>query len=396
MRHIKRIMKGKYFKQYTTIALVLLVGLVLLLTAPWQSYDEAPEPMPEPTPDEPTPEPIQAATPAPPPTHEPDSFPDPGPMPELMTGQENPLTGLPMSEDASPDNRPLAIVMANTTDALPMNGASDADILYELLVEGGITRMLGIFQDHSNLGKIGSVRSIRHYTVEIAASYDAILFASGGSEPAIIEVKNQNVTFFQEGGNGGNLFRRDSGRIPGRSVGHVHSVIVVGDRLAQNLPDRVSRMEHESDFKQALTFSDNATPASGSDATDIVVSFPGGKNTMFTYNSAENVYYMRQYNRDFIDANNEKHVSFANVIVLRTPISALSGQYAGAGRRDMSTVGSGDGYLAHGGKYIEIKWSRPDKASQFVYTLKDGSELELGRGTTYIGITSTNTNVTFK
>ena len=105
---------------------------------------------------------------------------------------------------------------------------------------------------------------------------------------------------------------------------------------------------------------------------------------------------MRQYNRDFTDANNGKHVSFANVIVLRMPISALSGQYAGAGRRDMSTVGSGDGYFAHGGKYIEIKWSRPDKSSQFTYTLEDGSELKLGRGTTYIGITSTNTNVTFK
>ena len=389
MKHIKRFISGKYFKQYITIALVLLVGLVLLLTAPWQSYDQALEPAPEPT-AEPAAVPTLASAATPTPTPEPEQTPQP------PSGSENPLTGLPMSEDASRDNRPLAIVLANTTDAIPMNGVSNADILYELLVEGGITRMLGIFQDHSALGKIGSVRSIRHYTVEIAASYDAILFASGGSEPAVIEVRNQGVTYFQEGGSGGNFFRRDASRIPGRTVGHVHSVIVVGDRLVEGLPDRVTRMEHDDDYEHALTFSDNATPAGGLDAKDVVVSFPGGKKSIFTYNTAENVYYMQQYNRDFTDANNSEHVSFANLIVLRMPISALTGPYAGAGRRDMSTVGSGDGYFAHGGKYIEIKWSRPDKASQFVYTLKDGSELELGRGTTYIGITSTNTDVTFK
>jgi len=274
-----------------------------------------------------------------------------------------------------------------------MNGVSDADILYELVVEGGITRMLGIFQDHSNLGKIGSVRSIRHYTVEIAESYDAILFASGGSEPAIIEVRNRGVTYFEEGGT---LFRRDVNRIPGRTVGYLHSVIIVGDRLAKDLPDKVTRMEHDDDYEHELTFSDNATPAGGLGAKDIIVSFPAGKNSMFEYNAAENVYYMRQYNRDFIDANNSKHISFANIIVLRTPISALTGPHAGAGRRDLTTVGSGDGYFAHGGKYIEIKWSRPTKESQFVYTLKDGSELELGRGKTYVGITSINTDVTFK
>jgi hypothetical protein len=391
----KRIKNSKYFGYYLAGFIVLVVGITVIIIAPWQS--SAPEPgtvIAEPTP---TPEPIPTSTPTPEPAPEPepDIEPEPEPTPEPERGMYNPLTGEPTRTDIS-RNRPIAIVLANTTEALPMNGVSDADILYELPVEGGLTRMLGIFQDFSDVSKAGSIRSIRHYTVQIAESYDAILLASGGSEPALNEVRDRNITYLQEGARGSTVFVRDRNRIPGRRVDGLHSVVTTNYRLIRWLDDSDLRLEHDANRENVLKFTDNATPVGGADALQVVVRFSTGKNSTFEYNADSNVYHMRQFNRDFIDANDDERVSFTNLLIIKTPVTALSGQYAGAGRRDMPTTGTGEGYFVHGGKFIEIIWSRADKASQFVYTLRDGTELNLGRGNTYIGVVPTNMRVDFE
>jgi hypothetical protein len=95
---------------------------------------------------------------------------------------------------------------------------------------------------------------------------------------------------------------------------------------------------------------------------------------------------------NFIDANDSSQISFTNLIIIRTRVSALQGTFGVAGRRDMPTTGTGEGYFVHGGQIIEIEWHRPDYSDQFSYTLKDGTELILGRGKTYIGIIPSNTN----
>ena len=90
-----------------------------------------------------------AATPTPDPT--------PTPTPEY-TGPRNPLTGEPLDE-AYVNRRPVAVMLTNLKGALPQLGVAQADILYECITEGGITRMLGVWQDPSETGAIGSIRS---------------------------------------------------------------------------------------------------------------------------------------------------------------------------------------------------------------------------------------------
>jgi len=320
-------------------------------------------------------------------------------LPESEFRYFNPLTGEPTEEDIS-RNRPLAIVLANSTDSLPMNGVSRADVLYEVPVEGNITRMLGIFQDFSGAGKTGSVRSLRHYTVQIAESHDAIVLASGGSEPAINELRSRNITNLLEGSHpaGHQFFTRDRGRIPGQTLQSYRSVITTGDLVTRLLPDLAERRDirllHDDDHEHAFLFSGEATPDGGSVANEVVVSF-FGKNTTFVYNEDENLYYMYQYGREFIDVNNGEHISFANLIILETDITMLQGPYGVAGRRDMRTTGDGEGYFVHGGRFIEINWSRVE-SEQFEFTLQDdGSRLELGRGKTYIAIVPSIDGVDF-
>ena len=206
----------------------------------------------------------------------------------------NPLTGAPMDYRYT-RNRPIAVVLNNIPQALPMNGVYMADIIYEYSVEGGLTRMLAFYQDISLVGLIGSIRSARHYTVQLAESYDAIFACAGRSPQALTEMRNLGIPVMNEvEGPHREVFYRDRERIPGRRVDNVHSVVTSGDRLMHFLSEFDFRTVHEEDYKHTLTFVEDGTPQGGSDATEVVVSFSAGKTTSFFYDPEDKAYFARQ------------------------------------------------------------------------------------------------------
>lgn len=149
--------------------LPLLLALPLLLSACGGS------PGPEVSP---TPSALPTATPSP--TAEPTPTPYNGPV--------NPLTGLPIDEEWV-NRRPVAIMLNNLKQALPQLGQSQADIIYEIPAEGGITRMVGVYQSVEDVGTIGSIRSARPYYLEVALGHDAIFLHAGGSEDAYAKIR---------------------------------------------------------------------------------------------------------------------------------------------------------------------------------------------------------------
>jgi len=270
-----------------------------------------------------------------------------------------------------------------------MNGVSDADILYEYMVEGGLTRMLAIYQDISGVEKVGSIRSARHYTVQLAESYDAVLVGAGRSPQAQEEVRALGTPFLNEvEGPLRDIFFRDRSRIPGRRVENLHSVVITGERVEQWLPEYDFRLTHKEDYQHTLHFIEDAAPQNGSDADEIVVKFSGAKTTSFKYDTALGTYHAHQSNADFVDANDDSRPEFANIVILKTSITSLRGDESG--RLDIETTGKGDGYFISGGKFVEINWMRADKSFPFIYTLKNGSGFDFGIGKTYICIIPTN------
>ena len=310
-------------------------------------------------------------------------------------GPTNPLTGQPMDVTKT-RNRPLAIVLANTKAALPMNGISDADIVYEILVEGGITRMLALYQDIADMGKVGSIRSARQYTVELAESYDAILISAGASPQALREVRDLQIPHLNEvEGPHREIFFRDRNRIPGRRVESLHSVTTSGERVMEFLPDEYDfRKFHEDGYEQGLSFTDDATPQNGSNAVEVDVKFSHGKTTSFIYEIDKSGYRVNQFDMDLIDANDNSVPAFTNVLVLKTNVAPIPGD--DSNRLNIITIGEGEGYFINGGKYVDIKWTRLDKSFPFIYTLADGSALDLGVGKTFICVIPTNLDATFK
>lgn len=101
-----------------------------------------------------------------------------------------PLTGLGREKEAL--DRPMAIMINNFSAARPQSGLTGADVIWEVLAEGGITRLVAIFQSTDALtNTIGPVRSNRAYLIDIADSYGAVMAHAGGSPEAYSILKNQ-------------------------------------------------------------------------------------------------------------------------------------------------------------------------------------------------------------
>ncbi len=146
------------------MAWLLLAAMVLSAAAGCGKKKEEPKEEP----------PVEESTPTPTPTE----TPTPEPTPEPMEGKARSyLTGEWIDGELA-KKRPLAVMIGNTSDALPQYGISAADVIYEVPVEGSYTRLMAIFQDYSGLEKIGSVRSCRHYFIHFANEFDEIGRAS--------------------------------------------------------------------------------------------------------------------------------------------------------------------------------------------------------------------------
>ena len=327
------------------------------------------------------------AAPAPTPTPTPEPTPEPTPTP--YAGPFDPLTGLPLDEDIS-SRRPIAVMINNLRAALPQCGVSSASIIYETLAEGGITRMLAVFSDVSDVGPIGSVRSSRDYYIDLAQGLDAVYVHAGGSPQAYSALSARGVTHIDGVRGYYELFYRDQERL--KTTDYEHCYFTSGALLSK-LPNYNLRLEHNEGYECPLKFTDDGTPENGGDAARITVKFSDYKTGQFIYDGAGR-YMIYQYGQMYTDGNTGMQVGVTNVLVLKTDVSLIAGD--DAGRIKVRMTGEGDGWFACGGKYIPIKWSKASPEAPFVYTLEDGSELVFGRGTTYVNIVTATTEPTFE
>ena len=355
--------------------LALFTVCMLLLTACGPGGGEA-DPTPEGTP------PADV-------TNQPTPTPDPTPTPE-PEGPVNPLTGLPMEEEQI-NARPIAVMLNNLKQAMPQLGVSQADIIYEVLAEGGITRMLGLYQSVDDVGLIGSVRSARTYYLELALGHDAVYLHAGGSLDAYEKIKTWKVTALDcvNGPYEGSLFWRDKDRI--KNNGSVHSVVTSGETILKLFPTYSFRQEHEEGWVYEMQFAQDGTPGNGEQAEKIQVPFSSYKTGVFTYDSTTGKYLVEEYGAAYIDGNTGEQVAVTNVLVLKTACKLISGDDAGRITVDLT---GGEGWFACGGKMIPISWSKDGVNGQMVYTTQAGEPLTFGVGTTYVNIIPLENNIT--
>ena len=356
----------------------LLLSALLLLTAGCGQKD--PPAASSSAPDESEPA-VSVIAPIPDP--EPIPEPEPEPEPEPVLPYIHPLTGEGLETDISM-NRPIAIMLNNHKDALPQLGISQADIIYEFPAEGGITRMMGVFQDISGIGNLGSVRSARDYYISMAYGMDAIFLHAGGSPQAYTVIKQWGVPALDcvNGPYEGTLYWRDAQRK--KNAGLEHSVLTSSEKIQELFPTYNLRTQHKEGYSYPMSFSEDAVPANGVSAETITVKFSNYKTGVFRYDTESGLYKVEEYGQPYMDGNTNEQVAVKNVLVLSTDVSLIKGD--SAGRLSVRTTGSGSGKFACGGKIENITWAKESHSSPMKFYYTDGSELQFGIGSTYINV----------
>ncbi len=299
----------------------------------------------------------------------------------------NPLTGLGTTKDLSA-SRPVAIMINNLRGALPQEGIADCDIMYECLVEGGITRLMAVTADYENLGVIGSIRSCRHYYLDLAKNYDAIYIHAGGSDQGYLEIKERDVDNL-DGVNMyvPNMFYRDEVRL--QTMKYEHTLMTTGEKIADGIAYKKYRTELSEEFKSsdAFVFAEYGTKRElvGDKASCVLLPYSDYQIARFDYSEDTNSYYRYQFKDvPHIDGTTGEQISYTNILILFCDVRATGDSY---GHLDITTENeNGEGYYVCGGKCEQISWSKPTEDSPTTYYGADGEELVLNRGRTFISI----------
>ena len=304
-------------------------------------------------------------------------------------GPTDPMTGETVKEDLS-QKRPYAVMINNIDVAQPQCGVSKASILFEVPVEGYITRMLALYSDISDAGKLGSIRSARPCFVSLSRAYDSIFVHAGGSTKAYNDLWNDGVDNLDGvmGGADASYFYRDPNR---QAYGIEHSMFID----SQDVLEATDLLDYRTTLSQdypgfGLHFTEHAVPAGGTDASYIDIDFRGGKHSRLTLEE-NGLYSMDQYGDDYIDGNTGEEVLFKNVLILRAEMwDGYDSPDSTTPRVYMTLTGEGTGYYACGGKMEDIYWTRENEDSPFQYFLDEDhtKPLPLGIGTSYVAFIS--------
>jgi len=306
----------------------------------------------------------------------------------------NPLTGLESSVDLS-KKRPVSIMVNNIYVSLPQVGVSQADILYECLAEGGITRLMMISTEYEKLSKVGSVRSARDYYIDYANGYDCIFLHAGGSTYAYntlaqrgtdrIDGVNGPAYLF----NGTGTFLRDPERLAKYSYEHT-LVVQSGKGIEEARKYYNYRTEKTAGYEKPMNFAEfGKTTVLKNEASHVKVVMSNYQTVDFVYNKENGKYLRYQYNGEpHIDSANGEQLAFENVVLVFTTTSAIPGD--DKARITVGTTGSGEGYYITEGTYEKIKWKKENYSSVLKFYREDGTEVEMNRGKTMINVVPTN------
>ncbi len=309
--------------------------------------------------------------------------PEPEPEPEEPARIFNYLTGVTTTEEER-DQRPVAIMLNNLKKSLPQEGLCSGDIFYECAAEGGITRIMMLVSDYENLGTVGSVRSSRDYFVDFLANHDALYVHAGGSEQAYAKISWRGI----ENMDGVNMylpntFWRDTWRM--NNVGYEHSMMTSGEGIVAGIKQKGYRTALDKNQVPMFNFYDEETDNQliGSPAPHVHMQSTSLQTVDFVYNEETGEYLRYQYNgMPHTDGTTDEQLSVKNVLILFTDISLIPGD--AAGRLAVGTVGSGQGYYITNGKRKVINWSRESKTSTVHLEYRNGDELILNCGKTFI------------
>lgn len=289
--------------------------------------------------------------------------------------------------DSNSKTRPFAVMINCHNAALPQSGLNDAYIVYELMVEGGITRMMALFKDVNN-DKIGSIRSARTQYLDYVLENDAVYIHAGGAPDALASIPALKIDDIDVDGVYGN---RDTSL----NRNWEHTLFANTNTLNQALIDK--NIAKESEVKQLLNYSPTSFDFSkynSISADNVSIKYSDYRTSNYKYDASKKVYLRSMNDIANVDLVTNNQYEVKNIIVYGVTYTTYthSNYY---GYQKIDNIGSGEGYYISEGKAIPIIWQKDSKESQTIYKIKEtNEELVVNNGNTYIQIYPINQPMT--
>jgi hypothetical protein len=286
-----------------------------------------------------------------------------------------PLTG--KGSETNTAGRAVAVMVNNHPKARPQSGLNKADVVYELLAEGDITRFLAVFQSEKP-ANIGPVRSARGYYLELAKGFNALFIAHGYSP----EAKQMLDSGYIDNLNGmvydGTLFKRASFRQAPHNSYITYENVLKGAALKHYSMDLTPPAYHFQTEEESKSLT-------GDSADSVKISY--SSNNMFDatyqYDSGLGRYKRFSGGEQTVDYETKEPILLDNIFI----VEAVHQIVDSAGHRTIDLKSGGKGYLLQKGKVNQVEWKN---VSNRIIPFKDGIEVPFVQGKTWINIVPSN------
>ena len=292
----------------------------------------------------------------------------------------SPYTGEEVAKEIY-DNVAVMAIIENSDGARPQSGLNAADIVYETMAEGGIPRFIALFQKN-NSDKIGPIRSARPYFIDISKEYNLPFAHCGGSEDALNAIKNENLMSLNEM-RYSSTYWRDKERIA------PHNLYTSSEKLR----DLVKTKGYTTSPKVNINFDkkywvNQNLPV----ANEIFLKM----NRFYTtsYSFKEGFYNKHMNNTPSLNKEDNSQLSFKNIVIQIASITLRKDDPKG--HVDIALIGEGNGYVISNGRYMKMKWYKPDAKGQTLIKDETGKTIPLNPGNTWWNIIDASTSVEIK
>lgn len=301
----------------------------------------------------------------------------------------NPLTGLEKDAGYPYGQRPIAVMVNNISDSLPQSGIGGADLIYEIVTEGGITRFLAVYSDISKAGGyIGPVRSARDQHLQLVLPFSPLMVHIGSSNTARDLLETYHYSDKDLDGNPSTVrdaaFWLDEERHESRLIEHcwytspqLISAGIEKYKLSASC-EEYDPIFHFRSYKEAP----RSLAISG--AENLHLQFSSTYYSDFSYDAVSGLYQKSQQGEPQIDALTGQQLSFTNLIVLFTEITTQPNGVLS----EVDYRYGGVGYYFSNGSYEPIRWAKgsPEDPLKILTPGNEEKEVELNCGKSYIAV----------
>lgn len=334
--------------------------------------------------------------------------------PDAPKTEACPLNGAKYSKDQKSwweKHRPLGVMVENHEDSRPQSGINAADVTYEAVAEGGITRFLNVYYCQ-DAGIVGPVRSARTYFLDFISEYGEYpLYAhvGGANTPGRADALGQINDYGWGGYNDLNqfsigfpTFKRDETRL-GRQVATEHTMYSVTSKLwevgkERKLTDKDKEGASWDDNFVAYEFKDDEAVSKTPASQTVSIEYWNDSSYFvdWVYDKEGNQYLRKNGGALHIDRNTKKQFSAKSVVVLFMSEGRANDGYEGNAHLIYGTKGSGRALIFMDGKQIKGTWKKSGREGRTVITDSSGNEVKFNRGKIWFNITETDGVVTVK